>query len=76
MSHRVPVLNLEHLAEPATGLERSDDAVTHLRAGERVLGAIQRVGALQQPPLFVGTHATIALGLDLRFDFDAEPMER
>src|SRR5437870_3579628 len=37
----------EHLAEAAASLDGSDDAVMHLRACERALGAVQDVGALK-----------------------------
>src|SRR5688572_20230460 len=48
---RVPehmtVLGLQHLAEPAGGLQGANDSIPHRRARERVFGAIELLGRFQ-----------------------------
>ena len=55
----MPVLDLQHFAEAATGLERADDSVAHRSAGERVFGAVEFVGGGKQPLLFIWRNATM-----------------
>src|SRR4029453_2252694 len=77
---RVPehmtVLDLQHLAEPAGGFQSTDDSITHLRACERMLHAIEFVGGVQQSALLVPRNPPVTLVLAFRFDLDAESMKR
>ena len=72
----VTVLDLQHLTETATGLQRADESIAHRGASVGVFGAVQCVGGGKQPLFFVGRNAAIAFRLALGLDLDAKAVER
>ena len=72
----VPVLDAEHLALPAAGLQRADDAIVHRRAGPLVLLGVHCQRRVEQRLLLVGPDAAITFGFLLGSDRDAEAVER
>ena len=68
---QLTVLDLEHLDESATAFQYADDAIPHVRAGDGVFHAIDRVSRSQQPLFFFGANTAVVFRLALGFYFDA-----
>src|SRR5471032_465001 len=45
----VTVLDLQHLTETATGLQRADDSIPHCGTGEAMLSAVEFIRRAKQP---------------------------
>src|ERR1700736_4909646 len=72
----MPVLDTQHLALTTTRFECSDETVVHRRADELVLGCVHLERCCQKGSLFLRSNSAVTFGFLLRFDTDAEPMER
>lgn len=70
------VLNEEHFAEPAAQLEGADDPVVHQRPDVAVLPRVHCHCRIEKALLLLARDPSIANGLGLRVQPDAEPVKR